>query len=133
MRSEVYFYEDEEDIPKGFEYDCENDEVYEYRNRYNGRTIQIAKNPPLYIKAIPIPNKATNGTMLMELFPNALIEEKDFGIMVIAIDNLPLWKTTKEWWDTPFKRNKTESQKSTETFKKLLDEGFYSTNRKEPI
>ena len=49
MRSEVYFYDDEKDIPEGFRYDCENDEVYEYRNPYTGKVLHIAKNPHMQV------------------------------------------------------------------------------------
>ena len=40
----------ENEIPKDYVYDTENSWVYEYRNKYTGDVIQIAKEPPLYIK-----------------------------------------------------------------------------------
>ena len=47
---EVKLIASENEIPKDYHYDTENSWVYEYRNPYTGNVIQVAKEPPLYVK-----------------------------------------------------------------------------------
>lgn len=47
---EVKLIASENEIPKDYHYDTENSWVYEYRNPYTGDVIQVAKEPPLYVK-----------------------------------------------------------------------------------
>ena len=103
MRSEVYFYEDEKDIPKGYQYDCENSEFYEYRNPYTGKVIHIAKEPPVYVKAIPIPDNVTNGEVIKMLFPN-LKHTKIItnGVYECHIDHKQ-HSFDYSWWNAPYK------------------------------
>lgn len=90
------------EIPKDYSYDTETNEFYVYRNIYTGDEIHIAKQPPLYIKAIPIPKKATKGDMARAMLSDFTFE--DFGDTIIAKRFYPYChlQFSRKWWDAPF-------------------------------
>lgn len=57
--------------------------------------IQIAET----VKAIPIPNNATNGDMLMAMFPS--LEVNTIGNTVFTNMDNGVWYNL-DWWDTPY-------------------------------
>ena len=57
-------------------------------------------------RIIVIPDNATNGDMIKALFPEAIIEEREYGVVLIALGRLPLWRTYIDWWNAPYKENK---------------------------
>ena len=54
------------------------------------------------VNAVVIPNNATNGDMMKTLFKNAIIEERDYGVIIFSVSNLPLWYANKDWWNAPY-------------------------------
>ena len=65
------------------------------------------------VKAIPIPDNATNGDMIIAMFPNC--EQKEHmnnGYFEMYFDNdlknASYMRVSKDWWNTPFKRGREE-------------------------
>lgn len=69
---EILVMEPDDKIPENYKYDTETKDFFVYRHMYNGDEIHIAKKPPLYIKAIMVPENATNLDMLKAVFPDDL-------------------------------------------------------------
>lgn len=65
---------------------------------------EIKRNPNI----IEIPEGATNGDMMKTLFKNAIIEERDYGVIIFSISNLPLWYANKDWWNAPYVKETQE-------------------------
>lgn len=61
-------------------------------------------------EVVIIPDNATNGDMMKTLFKNAIIEERDYGVIIFSISNLPLWYANKDWWNTPYKLSKLKGK-----------------------
>ena len=74
---EVKLIVSENDIPKGYYYDTENSWIYEYRNPYTGDVIQIAKEPPLYIKTSLITEELKKLKTEIEEYMNISFGEDD--------------------------------------------------------
>lgn len=57
------------------------------------------------VDAITIPEKATNGDMVMAMFPNAIIEINELGSMVhVKYNNHTCWVNYElDWWNAPYK------------------------------
>lgn len=70
------------------------------------------------VKAIPIPDGATNGDMINAMFPNIEVKpQMDYDIkmgvrVIVHIDEhtlFELWFPSK-WWDTPYKGVKNDTK-----------------------
>ena len=100
---EVIIIDDMNEIPKDYKYDTETSDVWVYRHKYTGHEIHIAKQPPLYIQAIYIPENATNGEMLKAMFPRIQIKEgSDF--ITYSLDGVVGTCVEKSWWNAPYKK-----------------------------
>ena len=96
---------DENEIPRDYVYDTETDEFYCYRNKYTGKEIHIAKKPPLYVKAIPIPEGVTNGDMLKAVFPDCeFINEGNERFFLTFNGNAFSMQVIPKWWYAPYKK-----------------------------
>lgn len=67
---------------------------------------EFKRNPNI----IEIPDNATNGDMMKTLFKNAIIEERDYGVIIFSISNLPLWYAYKDWWNAPYKKGENNDR-----------------------
>lgn len=79
---DVIYTHSNDEIPKDYIYDTETDEFYEYRNPYTGKIIHIAKEPPLYVNAVP-----------HEKIKEALEKMEDVMIYVDLSDKYCSWGT----------------------------------------
>lgn len=61
-------------------------------------------------RIIIVPDNATNGDMMKTLFKNAIIEERDYGVIIFSISNLPLWYANKDWWNAPYKLSELKGE-----------------------
>ena len=54
------------------------------------------------VKAIPIPEGATNGDMIKAMFSNISINETNRGFVLLESenDNVSIWNS---WWNAPYK------------------------------
>lgn len=70
----------------------------------NNWCIQIIEGEET-VKAIPIPDNATNGDMIKDMFPNAIIEINEIGSMVhVKYNNHTCWVNYElDWWNAPYK------------------------------
>lgn len=58
----------------------------------------------LTVNAIPIPDGATNGDMIMAMFPNV---EANVFVKEVGVKGLDTYSTfTKKWWDAPYEGGK---------------------------
>lgn len=105
---EVIITDDLNEIPEDYKYDTERSDIFVYRHKYTGDEIHIAKEPPLYVHAVPIPQDATNGDVIQAMFPTAhiFIDTSDNDYQYVYV-NYPSagssWKLRKEWWDSSWK------------------------------
>lgn len=60
-------------------------------------------------RIIVFPANATNGDMIKALFSEAIIEEREYGVVLIAIGRLPLWRTYIDWWNAPYKKGENNA------------------------
>lgn len=59
--------------------------------------------------AIIIPKGATNGDMIMTMFPNAKIKKQNEMMIVVDVEDNGLpYSFWKDWWDEPFKKEVEE-------------------------
>ena len=65
---------------------------------------QIIEAPT--VNAIPIPEGATNGDMIMAMFPNAKANVFVKEVGVKGLDTYSVF--TKKWWNAPYKGGKEE-------------------------
>lgn len=60
------------------------------------------------VNAIPIPDGATNGDMIMAMFPNA---KANVFAKEVGVKGLDTYSTfTKKWWNAPYEGGKEEWQ-----------------------
>jgi len=56
----------------------------------------------------PIPDNATNGDVIKAMFPNAKVDDYDYGkdpvIDVYGIDDTEYITLRKEWWNEPYQK-----------------------------
>jgi hypothetical protein len=64
----------------------------------------------LTVNAIPIPDGATNGDMIMAMFPNLTIYgiDKENDCITICIDDIFYQKFRYSWWNAPYEGGKEE-------------------------
>lgn len=57
-----------------------------------------------------IPDNATNGDMIKDMFPNAIIKINEIGSMVhVKYNNHTCWVNYElEWWNAPYKRGDSD-------------------------
>jgi len=76
-----------------------------------------------------IPNNATNGDVICALWNVSVVYENGCYRIIRGGEKWSsILKFSEEWWNAPYK---SESDKSADTFEKLLDSGFYERFRKE--
>lgn len=60
----------------------------------------------------PIPDNATNGDVIKAMFPNAKVDDYDYGkdpvIDVYGIDDTEYITLRKEWWNSPYQKGGKE-------------------------
>ena len=61
------------------------------------------------IEAIPIPNNATNGDMIMVMFPNAELYHGFRGIVGVKFGNMTV-VFDEHWWNAPYKADKERNK-----------------------
>ena len=60
----------------------------------------------LTVNAIPIPDGATNGDMIMAMFPNSKVS---VFVKEVGVKGLDTYSTfTKKWWNAPYEGGKEE-------------------------
>ena len=99
---EVRFITNDNEIPKDYYYDTETSEFYCYRHRYTGHEIHIAKEPPLYVKAITFSEGETNGNMVKKMFPDFEVKELGDTVLLERYEPYCRMQFSREYWNAQY-------------------------------
>lgn len=93
-------------LPKGHGRLIDAEEVIKIANKTKDIHGAIWNAPT--VNAIPIPDGATNGDMIMAMFPNA---KANVFVKEVGVKGLDTYSTfTKTWWNAPYEGGKDEKR-----------------------